>query len=456
MNKQLSFQRTVADHIAREGAGTPPNGAVDDILTKAGQMRPMPRWLALIKEPPMRISSSVAVGSPMVRVAAIMIATLLLALMVAGAGIAGSRLLAADGTIVVAQDGNGDYTTITEAVEAAVDGDKVLVKPGTYTEAVVIDKDITLSGDGPRAEIIIHAPADGPRAETGSGPGGRGMEPYAVLLVDTEAELSGLTLQGEGAAVIASGGAPIVAELMLDGVGTAYRGGGGAAGNSIVVNGGSTAHLRGNTLIDGGPIGVFDLSEPLIEGNTLTGGPHMWGGFGDGTIIRGNTIDGSLVRGIYVGNPSSLTIDGNTITNPGQSGIDLVGGGSPIAIDNVISGSTMAGIALSGSGEATISGNEFTDNNMAISWSKASGLIEGNTVGSGAAGIVIGTGSPLVRDNVVKDVEGKGLAVGTRTSPTLTGNSSCDNGTNLSVANNATPEIGENDICPDEPADTSE
>jgi pectin methylesterase-like acyl-CoA thioesterase len=90
----------------------------------------------------MRISSNVAIGSPMARVAAIMVATLLLALTVAGAGIAGSRLLAADGTIVVAQDGSGTYATITEAVAAANDGDTVLVKPGTYVEAVTIAKDI--------------------------------------------------------------------------------------------------------------------------------------------------------------------------------------------------------------------------------------------------------------------------------------------------------------------------
>ncbi|MFV2064668.1 MAG: hypothetical protein ACC726_14335, partial [Chloroflexota bacterium] len=50
---------------------------------------------------------------------------------------------ASNGTeYTVAADGSGDFGTIAEAVAAAVDGDTVLVQPGTYTEAIVIDKDI--------------------------------------------------------------------------------------------------------------------------------------------------------------------------------------------------------------------------------------------------------------------------------------------------------------------------
>ena len=95
----------------------------------------------------MRIESRLAVGSPAVRVAAILAATMLLAATLAAAGIAGQRLLAASGVIVVDQSGAGDHTTITDAVSAAVDGDEILVKPGTFLESIVIDKDITLLGE---------------------------------------------------------------------------------------------------------------------------------------------------------------------------------------------------------------------------------------------------------------------------------------------------------------------
>jgi TolB protein len=56
-------------------------------------MRPRPRWLALIKERPMRADSLVAVGSPTLRFASVLAATLLLMLLSVGAVVAGATLL---------------------------------------------------------------------------------------------------------------------------------------------------------------------------------------------------------------------------------------------------------------------------------------------------------------------------------------------------------------------------
>jgi serine protease len=43
----------------------------------------------------------------------------------------------------------GDYSTIQQAVSAAVDGDTILVKAGTYNENVLIfNKSISLIGEG--------------------------------------------------------------------------------------------------------------------------------------------------------------------------------------------------------------------------------------------------------------------------------------------------------------------
>lgn len=85
-------------------AGTPtrpPDRLQPETLRALRHVRRWPRWLALVKEPPMRTSSSLAVGSPMARIAAIIVATLLLALMVAVAGVAGSRILADEDVRVV-------------------------------------------------------------------------------------------------------------------------------------------------------------------------------------------------------------------------------------------------------------------------------------------------------------------------------------------------------------------
>ncbi len=453
MNEQTDFERLVADQLASVGTGMPPESAITETIARAGGTRRLPEWLAYLKEPPMRTNSHLAVGSPTVRVVAIMAATMLLALALAAAGAGAQRLLAADDPIVVAQDGSGDYTTIAEAVVAAVDGDEIVIRPGTYVEAVTVEADIALTGDGAVDEIVVTAPDDGPTSDISNSGGDWDREPYALLLLDTEATLSGFTLRGAGATVIASGGSPVLSGLHVDGVGRAHELGSGSTGNSMVITGGSTATVRGITITDGGPIGVFDLSEPLIEANTLRGGPYIWGGYGDGAVIRGNTIDGSLAQAIYVGDPASPTIEGNTITNPGEDGL-TIGDGSPAVLDNTISGAGV-GVSVYGSSEPTISGNSLADNRIAISWSGGDGgLVEQNTVSGGKAGIIVGGGSPVVRDNTVEGVEARGIVVLRAASPVLSGNTSCGNGENLFVVDGAMPEDdGTNQICEDAQAE---
>jgi parallel beta-helix repeat protein len=452
MNDDTRYERLFADGLADLAPARAPGRLRASITAETAKSQPRPRWLAVLKEPPMRISSSLAVGSATARVAAILAALLLLAATLAGAGIAGARLLAADGTIVVDQSGAGDFSTIGEAVAVARDGDTVLVRPGTYVEAFVVDESITLTGDGPVEDIIISAPDDGPTAVL-SPEWGTAADPFAIQLLGTDAELSNMTFLGQRSVVHATGGSPTISGLVLEGVGIPYEGGGSAEGNGIVVNAGSTATVTGNSLDGGGPIGIFDLSEPLVEGNTLTDGPHIWGGFGDGAVIRANTIAGPLIRGIGLFSNSSPLLEGNTISGAGEIAINLETSGAPIVKDNTISDTGMAAIFVV-QGSAALTGNTLTGNGSGIGWNGTSGLIGSNTVTGGEVGIVISSGSPDVRDNTLTGVTGRALAVGAGTSPALSGNTSCDNAENLWVAEGATPTIDDtNDICEDATAE---
>lgn len=51
--------------------------------------------------------------------------------------------------------GNTYYTTINQALAAAVNGDTIVVSPGTYNESLVINKQVTILGDGPAGSVII-------------------------------------------------------------------------------------------------------------------------------------------------------------------------------------------------------------------------------------------------------------------------------------------------------------
>ena len=262
MNEQTDFERLVADQIANAGVGMPSEPAIEDTIMRAGGSRRLPEWLALIKEPPMRTNNHLAVGSPTVRVVAIMVSALLLAVALVGVGVAGARLLAAGGPIIVDQDGNGTTTTITEAVAMAEDGDTILVRPGTYTEAIVIDKDIALMGDGPVDEIVITAPEDGPEWDTQFP--FLGEQSYAIVLAGSDATLSGLTLRGVASSLFADGGAPSITGMLFDNAGVLAFSTGSAGPGALIITGGSTATIRDSEFRDAGGVQVFEFSAPAV------------------------------------------------------------------------------------------------------------------------------------------------------------------------------------------------
>lgn len=87
------FERLLADVLAGMAPSREPDRLIPEILRAARRVRRRPRWLALIKEPPMRISSRVAVGSPPIRRAVVVMLTAILVVLTAGAFVAGASPL---------------------------------------------------------------------------------------------------------------------------------------------------------------------------------------------------------------------------------------------------------------------------------------------------------------------------------------------------------------------------
>ena len=63
--------------------------------------------------------------------------------------------------IIVDINGSGDYTSIQKAIDSASSGDTIYVWNGTYYENVIIDKKLTLIGNGTNSTTI-----DGKQSET--------------------------------------------------------------------------------------------------------------------------------------------------------------------------------------------------------------------------------------------------------------------------------------------------
>jgi parallel beta-helix repeat protein len=416
MNDNAPFERFVADQFAREGRGKPADTVHDDILSRARQTRQRPQWLALIKEPPMRLSASLAVGSPTARVAAIVVASLLLALAVAGAGVAGSRLLASDGTIVVDQAGNGTVTTITEAVAMASDGDTILVKPGTYVESIIIGKDITLRGDGPREEVVIEA-----------------IDSPAFLLDDTRSTLSTMTIRGEPSRVLIRAGAPVLEDLALDEVGVFSEVPDTAA---LVIDEASQAVIR-DSVFAVSTMWILGGSSPTFEDNELVGSAMAIGDEGSEPMIARNRFAESTCSGdipvFWVHDGASPTLVDNSIGDCGGMGIEVDASASAIIRGNTIR-ATGRGIVVQAGAEATIEDNELIDNDSGIEV-VGPATLDGNTI----------------VDNTV------GLRLRLGATPVLSGNRICDNGKNVSLGPGVDmPDTIGNDICPDAPAELTE
>ncbi len=378
MSDNNAFERFVADHLADDGSGHAQAERIAALIDeRTDEQRQWPRWLAFIKEPPMRTNSHLTVGSPTVRLTAILAATMLLAVALAAAGVAGQRLLAASGPIVVAQDGSGTYETITEAVAAAQAGDEILVRPGTYLEAVLIDKDIALRGDGAREEVILEFTEDGPTIRTDYG-----HLPYGLMLVDSEAVVSDLTVRGPNvaAAFVFVGGAPTLQNVANELEGDFGRG----PHTSVAVLHGAGGTVR-DSLLDGPAWEVGSSPIPGYEGITGTGV----------FVAEDNTLDGGFSFDVADGSAFLR----NTITDGGIIEPSLIGSGTVLIAENDV-----AVIEIVGSSDG------FT--------------IRDNTVHDprpGGSGIVLGTGAAIVEGNSISDLR-TGIVVPEGASPTITGN----------------------------------
>jgi parallel beta-helix repeat protein len=216
-----------------------------------------------------------------------------------------------------------------------------------------------------------------------------------------------------------------------------------------------------------GFVWIDDEASPLFEGNVINNVIRN-AGDSDARIV------GNRVGGVWAEGGAAPTIEDNLIdfaNNGGADGgfsscgVEISGLASPTVASNVIHNAP-TGICVLGPGStsATIEGNELLDNAMGIRSSRSDVLIKGNHIEGGSRGILISTGSPSLIDNIVVGVSRQGITIAGAGSPTLSGNHSCDNGTNLTIIEGATPEIDDTNVfrgqgCPpyeDSPVEPSE
>jgi hypothetical protein len=223
------------------------------------------------------------------------------------------------------------YTTISAALVAASDGDKIVVGSGTYVERVTIDEDVSLLGAG-AAETTLSGPPAG---------GEVNLDPVVRIEAQVSASISGLTITG-GDIETSGGGVQNFGDLTLTRSAV--------VGNSAIFDGGSVYN-----------VGSLAISNSTIEG---VAGHNLGGGiFNSGAL----TISKSSVSG------RALDCCGGAIANVGMATL------KNSMINDSFSWGPGGGIANFGSGEMTLTNVSVSDNE-ATEFGGGGGIVNDGTM----------------------------------------------------------------------------
>jgi len=268
--------------------------------------------------------------------------------------------------------------SIQEAIDNAVDGDTIVVRAGTFTENLTINKDITLlgenngvAGDGARGAesslvggIVILA--DGVTVD--------GLQILDGAKVTSAFELAGIHVQAENVTIANS-------VFYRDGVvdGDTSRGitHSVGSGDGLTVSGNAFAGWHTGTFVNGGT--NVTVENNLYEGNLVGMSLDAYAG-ATGVAVTGNTFTDQALEGMGIGSVGGASwagdISGNTFNGAGVFNYDPA-----LAID-LVEGNTFNGTA----------GNDTMSDD-----STGSGRIGGNTmVGGDGNDIYVVNGSDTV------------------------------------------------------------
>ena len=290
------------------------------------------------------------------------------------------------------------HAKIQDAIDVAVDGDTVIVRPGFYLE------NIDFAG-----KAIVVRSESGPSVTTIDG-----RQWGRVVTFQTweglDSVLEGFTVTNGkaeyGGGISCFNTSPTITGNTITGNTGCWDGGGircfGSSSSPIITNNnisGNTATSITSYLGKGGGVYCENSACPTIDNNTITenSGADGAGIYCDSSspTITNNTIRGNCAidpwgyshgGGIYCIDTSFPLITGNTImgnTAYSGGGIACFSPSSPIISDNVISGNTDGGIYCNGC-SPTITGNVISCNS--------------NYLGGG---IMCYGASPTISDNII-------------------------------------------------------
>ena len=292
-------------------------------------------------------------------------------------------------TRVVDPGRGGAHATIGEAVAAAGEGDRILIRPGTYREGLVLDRPLELVGDGDPDAIVVEA-----------------SRTSALLLTAATARVANLRLATTGPGVAATveirRGRPEVEGCRLTGEAAAV----------VAIRDGADPLLRHNRIADGTGDGVL-----VCDG-------------GRGTL-EDNEVSGHAGVGVRVTTGGDPTLRRNSIRGGGKNGV-YVDGARGFFLENDIFDNAEAEVAITTDGQPTLQRNRIHDGagNGVYVWHHGGGVLEENEIfaNAGAGVVVLSGGAPTLRRNRVNRNADVAICVQSASGGTFEDNDLRDNG----------------------------
>ncbi|AXI25458.1 hypothetical protein CFE53_04650 [Methanofervidicoccus sp. A16] len=215
-----------------------------------------------------------------------------------------------------------NYSTIQRAIDAAKDGDVIVVRDGIYYENLVINKSIILKSENGPENCIIDGNNSG-----------------NVIVINVDGvTIDGFTVRGAGGWFNAG------IRVISGGAGGWFN-----AGIRVISGGAGGWFNAGIRVISGGAGGWFNAGIRVIS---------------DNNIIRNNSISDNWI-GIYLSSSNNNTISGNDISDNG-CGIYLSSSNNNTISGNDISDNNWGGIHLDSSSNNNIKNNTFINDGIFI------------------------------------------------------------------------------------------
>ena len=351
------------------------------------------------------------------------------------------------------------YGEIDLAVADAEDGDRVLVRPGTYRMPVVVDRAVRIEGRGPTEDIVLEPARGEAMGIAASGSVVRGLTIRPSRVGDDRSSWSALAVHD--------------ASVIVEGCRLSSH-----LGATVWVGGAAAdLRLRDCVLRDGArnPVIVEDEARAQVVGCRISG--HRWplaaGGEHASLVVRRSEIVDNLDHGIVGGGGATVVVDRCTISRNAGSGVLFGGAASASRIEGStieenagagivveggrgrIRGNTIrgcdVGIAVTGGGSPSIEGNEIVDNRLGIGVRGAGSdpRITGNTIrGCRAQGVIVdAAASGSFDSNTVSASSGPGIWLDEDgTAPHFTGNHVSSSAVGVLVTNGAGGDFHSNDL----------